>query len=97
MNRKTLAEHFKDNSKDIITLFYDQWKCPGSTDREQIRVGPMPINQIIEEYGDFQYEGSYTTGFVKDGFSINVWAFATEDKLYKYPQIKDNEQEFEKE
>lgn len=87
MRQETLAQHFKDNPDCELRLFYDQWKCPNSTEKTQIKVPPAKAKDLMRDFGEFLYDGAYTTGFTKDGEpTIDVWAQVVGNKRYKYPE-----------
>lgn len=88
MNKRSLQERFHKRPNYEIRLLYDQWICPNSTQRKQICVGPMTTDELLKEYGDFLYNGAYTTGLAEDGhFTMDVWATATDERLYIYPKV----------
>lgn len=87
MERPSLRQHFQDKKPYIVRLIYDQWEGPESTEREQIKVGPCPVEDLLAEYGDFKFDGAYTTGFhPESGVPIvDVWATAVGEKRYRNP------------
>ena len=91
---KTLREEFKDAHNSVVMLIYDVWKKEGSTERTQVRLPYMPIEEVVEKYGDFISTGWYTEGWTNDGrWKASLWAMADEERsvdpwLYKnWPQL----------
>lgn len=92
---KTLREAFTDAHNSVVMLIFDVWKEKGSTERTQVRLPYMPIEEVVEKYGDFYYTGVwYTEGWTAAGrWKASLWAMADEERsvdpwLYKnWPQL----------
>lgn len=88
---KTLKEEFGDSNKYKVMLIFDVWKEKGSTDRTQVRLPYMNIEEIIEKYGNFIYCGWYTEGWENETGRIvaSLWAYA-DDKHRVDPNLYEN-------
>jgi hypothetical protein len=74
---KTLRETYAGYNNIVVRLIYDVWKEEGSTARTQVRLPYMPIEEVVEKYGDFIYDGWYTEGWTEDGrWKASLWAIA---------------------
>lgn len=96
-NMQTIKQHLDINDKNNqYRLIYDRWKCPNSKNKEQVKTELLDYETLIKEYGDFIYTGGYTTSNLSNGgFSIDLWAIATDDRKYEYPMIVNPKKEFE--
>jgi hypothetical protein len=75
----TLKEKFVNDHNTVVMLIFDVWKEKGSTERTQVRLPYMPIEEVVEKYGDFYYEGWYTEGWTEDGkWRASLWAWASD-------------------
>lgn len=85
----TIRQYFQKHPKNgIHNLLYDQWKCPGSTHSNQIKIKDIDTQTLVKEYGDFLYEGGYTTGFLPNGgMSSDIWADAPDERRFQYPDV----------
>ena len=63
---ETLRDKFDGHKDSKVMLIFDVWKAEGSTDRTQVRLPYMNIEDVVEKYGDFVYDGWYTEGWVED-------------------------------
>lgn len=93
---ESLREHFTNRQSNIfVNLIYDEWEEPGSTNRAQQRVNNIPMEELLQEYGDWIYEGAYTTLRTVPRIEIDVWAIATDERKYskKYRNSIKNTQE----
>lgn len=63
---ETLRDKFDGHKDSKVMLIFDVWKAEGSTDRTQVRLPYMNIEDVVEKYGDFVYDGWYTEGSVED-------------------------------
>ena len=78
---KTLREAFADAHNSVVMLIFDVWKEKGSTERTQVRLPYMPIEEVVEKYGDFYYTGWYTEGRTAAGrWKASLWAIADEER-----------------
>lgn len=78
---KMLREAFADAHDSVVMLIFDVWKEKGSTERTQVRLPYMPIEEVVEKYGDFYYTGWYTEGWTEDGrWKASLWAMADEER-----------------
>lgn len=78
---KTLRETYAGCNNTVVMLIFDVWKEKGSTERTQVRLPYMPIEEIVEKYGDFYYTGWYTEGWTEDGrWKASLWAMADKDR-----------------
>lgn len=91
---KTLREEFANANNSVVMLIFDVWKEKGSTERTQVRLPYMPIEEVVEKYGSFIYDGWYTEGWTKYGrWKASLWAMADEQhrvnrELYEnWPQL----------
>lgn len=91
---KTLRETYAGCNNTVVMLIFDVWKEKGSTERTQVRLPYMPIEEIVEKYGDFYYTGWYTEGWTEDGkWKASLWAMADKEhrvdaELYEnWPQL----------
>ena len=92
---KTLREAYADAHNSVVMLIFDVWKEKGSTERTQVRLPYMPIEEVVEKYGDFYNTGVwYTEGWTEDGrWKASLWAMADEERrvdpwLYEnWPQL----------
>lgn len=83
LKRETIKEHFRDATKStIVNLIYDEWKSPDSTERMQRHIVGIPMEKLLAEYGDWEYDGAYTTLLTNEHIEIDVWANATDDRKY---------------
>lgn len=83
MPRKTLKEHFKDaNSNTFVNLIYDEWESPNSTKRTQRYIKSVPLETLVREYGDWEYDSAYTILRTKERIEIDVWASAIDERKY---------------
>lgn len=87
--RTTLSDFYKDMIKDTknlevvyLTIHYDEWKEPNSTERTQRHIQNVRLDEALKEYGDWIYENTYTTERSKDITRIDVWLMATDDRAY---------------
>lgn len=87
MKRETLRERFKDADKrTVVNLIYDEWESPGSTKRTQRRINGVPLEDLFEKYGDWEFDGAYTVLLTKDRIEADVWATATDHRAYREPE-----------
>ena len=87
MKRETLREHFADADKNtVVNLIYDEWERPGSTKRTQKHIKGVPLEELLEKYGDWEFDGAYTVLLTKERNEANVWATATDHRAYKEPE-----------
>ena len=78
---KTLRETYAGCNNTVVMLIFDVQKEKGSTERTQVRLPYMPIEEIVEKYGDFYYTGWYTEGWTEDGkWKASLWAMADETR-----------------
>ena len=78
---KTLRELYAGCNNTVVMLIFDVWKEKGSTERTQVRLPYMPIEEIVEKYGDFYYTGWYTEGWTEDDkWKASLWAMADETR-----------------
>lgn len=88
--RTTLSDFYKDMIKDTknlevvyLTIHYDEWKKPNSTDyNAQRHIQNIRLDEALKEYGNWIYENAYTTERSKDITKIDVWLIATDDRKY---------------
>lgn len=87
--RTTLSDFYKDMIKDTknlevvyLTIHYDEWKKPNSTEHIQRHIQDIRLNEALKEYGDWIYENGYTTERSKNITKIDVWLMATDDRKY---------------
>ena len=87
--RTTLSDFYKDMIKDTknlevvyLTIHYDEWKKPNSTEHIQWHIQDIRLNEALKEYGDWIYENGYTTERSKNITKIDVWLMATDDRKY---------------
>lgn len=87
--RTTLSDFYKDMIKDTknlevvyLTIHYDEWKKPNSTEHTQRHIQNVRLEEALKEYGDWIYENAYTTERSKDITRIDVWLIATDDRKY---------------
>lgn len=77
---KTLRELYENDHNHVVTLIFDVWKEEGSTEHTQVRLPYMPIEEVVEKYGDFYHDGWYTEGWTEDGrWKASLWAVANAD------------------
>lgn len=88
---ETLKEKFGGSNKYKVMLIFDVWKEKGNTDRTQVRLPYMNIEEIVEKYGTFLYEGWYTEGWENetDRIVASLWAYA-DDKHRIDPDLYKN-------
>ena len=91
---ETLRDKFKDAHNSKVMLIYDVWKEKGGKERTQVRLPYMNIEEIVDKYGDFIYDGWYTEGWTEDGkWKASLWAMADKEhrvdaELYEnWPQL----------
>lgn len=66
----------------FLTIHYDEWKEPNSTERTQRHIQNVRLDEALKKYGDWIYENAYTTERSKDITRIDVWLMATDDRKY---------------
>ena len=66
----------------FLTIHYDEWKEPNSTERTQRHIQNVRLDEALKKYGDWIYENAYTTKRSKDITRIDVWLMATDDRKY---------------
>ena len=77
---KTLKEMFAGSNNYVVTLIFDVWKEKGSTERTQVRLPYMPIEEVVKKYGNFEYHSWYTEGWTDDGrWKASLWAWADKE------------------
>ena len=88
---KTLKEIFGASNKYKVMLIFDVWKENEGTDRTQVRLPYMNIEDVIEKYGNFVYWGWYTEGWENETGRIvaSLWAYA-DDKHRIDPDLYEN-------
>ena len=80
---KDMIEDTKNYETIFLTIHYDEWKKPNSTDyNAQRHIQDIRLNEALKEYGDWIYENGYTTERSKDITKIDVWLIATDDRKY---------------
>lgn len=57
---ETLREKFAGDHDSYVMLIFDVWKDSEHTDRTQVRLPYMNIEDVVKKYGDFIYSGWYT-------------------------------------
>lgn len=78
---RTLKDVYGDANNSVVMLIFDVWKEEGSTARTQVRLPYMPIEEVVDEYGDFIYECWYTEGWTEDGrWKASLWAMADKER-----------------
>lgn len=91
MNKKTtISDMFyndmfgdtKNYETIFLTIHYDEWKEPNSTERTQRHIQNVRLDEALKKYGDWIYENAYTTERSKDITRIDVWLMATDDRKY---------------
>ncbi|MBR1508156.1 MAG: hypothetical protein IJ619_09165 [Eubacterium sp.] len=75
---ETFREHMEgeDLTKYKARIFYDVWENEYSYNREQHRLCDVDLAKFIEKYGDWIWEGSYTTGNENGRWEVDIWAKA---------------------
>lgn len=90
---ETLKEKFGGSDKCKVMLIFDVWKDndKGNTDRTQVRLPYINIEEVVEKYGDFIYSGWYTEGWEPEtGRTVaSLWAYA-DDKHRIDPDLYEN-------
>lgn len=92
---ETLREKFAGDHNSYVMLIFDVWKDSEHTDRTQVRLPYMNIEDVVKKYGDFIYSGWYTEGWTEDGrWKASLWAMTADEKrsvdswLYKnWPKL----------
>lgn len=79
---KDMIEDTKNYETIFLTIHYDEWKKPNSTEHIQRHIQDIRLNEALKEYGDWIYENGYTTERSKDITKIDVWLMATDDRKY---------------
>ena len=82
---KTIKEALGDMHDIILNVYYDKWLYPGSYERSQHFIENIPIQDFMRLFGDWTYEGWYTTGSENGQITADVWAGATEECRYAIP------------
>ena len=77
---RTIRDVFEGEDKSIVMLIFDVWESSGSTRRTQVRLPYMKIEDVVEKYGDFIYDGWYTEGFDGERIKASLWACADKDR-----------------
>lgn len=93
---QSLKEHFKNSQSNIfVNLIYNEWDKPDSTNRTQRRVNNVPMETLLQEYGNWIYECAYTTLKTVNRTELDVWAIATDERRYseEYRNSKEHVQE----
>lgn len=88
---KDMIEDTKNYETIFLTIHYDEWKKPNSTDyNAQRHIQNIRLDEALKEYGNWIYENAYTTERSKDITRIDVWLMATDDRKYsqKYRDAK---------
>jgi hypothetical protein len=88
--RTTLSDMFyndmygdtKNYETIFLTIHYDEWKEPNSTEHTQRHIQDIRLDEALKEYGNWIYENAYTTERSKDITRIDVWLMATDDRKY---------------
>jgi len=88
--RTTLSDMFyndmsgdtKNHETIFLTIHYDEWKEPNSTERTQRHIQNVRLDEALKEYGNWICENAYTTERSKDITKIDVWLIATDDRKY---------------
>ena len=73
----TLKEVAKQNPTFTFDVIYDQWKCPGSTEKRQVWIPDVPAKELGEKYGNFILHNWYTESRTK----ADIWVIATEPEF----------------
>lgn len=78
---ETLRDKFDGDNKSKVMLIFDVWKAEGSTDRTQVRLPYMNIEDVVEKYGNFVYDCWYTEGWEKETCRTvaSLWAIADKE------------------
>lgn len=77
-----MSEGTKNHEIIFLTIHYDEWKEPNSTERTQRHIQNVRLDEALKEYGNWIYENAYTTERSKDITRIDVWLMATDDRKY---------------
>ena len=74
----SLKEKFAGCNNSKVMLIFNVWKEKGSTKYTQVRLPYMNIEEVVEKYGDFGYDGWYTEGWeTETGRTVaSLWAYA---------------------
>lgn len=88
MIMKTVKENFGvgNNIGWRVNIHYDVWDSPGSTHREQKSLIDVDLEEFIEKYGDWIYEGWYTTG----NHTADMWVGAAKPYCYNGNEVEIN-------
>lgn len=67
-----------------VMVIYDVWDSPESTHREQKKLLNVNLEKFIEKYGDWLYQGWYTTGMKE----ADMWVSAKRPYCFKGNEVK---------
>ena len=80
---KDMIEDTKNYETIFLTIHYDEWKKPNSTDyNAQRHIQNIRLDEALKEYGNWICENAYTTERSKGITRIDVWLMATDDRKY---------------
>ncbi len=87
---KTIADACGNVKHAVINFHYDRWVCKGSTEHEQAHISGIPAQDLIDHYGDFLFDGWYTTSRMGDRTTADVWGSANDDRKYTIVKRSDD-------